>query len=126
MTTADDSAVPIACTLGANDMRLRFERIRELSARALLGHTQQGRTLHLHFAPEARAEVRALVDEERVCCAFLSLELTEAADGVRLVVTAPAEAGEFGALLFSHFAPQPSTARPVAPSAGARCECGLR
>lgn len=119
-TGAVPDAIPMACTLGANDMRLRLARIRELSKRALRSHTLQDRVLQLHFAPEASAEMRALVEDERQCCAFLTFDLVERPDGVHLRITAPEQAGDFGPLLFSHFTLQVPTAPPLA----ARCGCG--
>lgn len=48
----------------------------------------------LRYAPEAVARVRRLVEQERSCCAFLQFELLEAADEVRLLITAPAAAAD--------------------------------
>ncbi|WP_354675248.1 hypothetical protein [Cupriavidus alkaliphilus] len=125
MTATTRNEVAIACTLGADDMRVRFTRIRALSARALLSHQLDDRTLLQHFAPQASAEVRALVEAERECCAFAEFELAKAPDGLHLTVVAPAEAGKFAALLFPHFAPQTQAATPVAPSAPT-CGCAPR
>lgn len=121
MTRAFQSKAPIVCTLSADEMRLRLHRIRELSTRGLISHTRDDRTLQLHFAPWAGAEVRALVDAERECCAFLTFALTEATDGVRLNIVAPAQAVDAGNLLFAHFAPQTGADTVSEPTAETCC-----
>ncbi len=51
-------------------------------------------TLDLRYAPEAAARVRTLVEQERACCGFLTFDLRETPDEVRLLVTAPPGAAE--------------------------------
>jgi hypothetical protein len=80
---------PIACTLTPSDHARRVSEIAALNRAALRRLSRDGPTLALTYAPEAAARVRALVDAERRCCAFLSLEIEETGDAVRLLVTAP-------------------------------------
>lgn len=94
---------PIACTLGADDLRARLERIAQLARHHLLAQRQEGATLHLLHAAAAASELRSIVDLERECCAFLAFELSERNKAVELTITAPTEAGEFAGLLFEHF-----------------------
>lgn len=89
-----DADVPIACTLSPSDYRARLAQIASLSRTALRQVGRDGLTLILRYAPEAAADVRQLVDQERRCCAFLQFDLQETADEVRLLVTAPAAAAE--------------------------------
>ena len=85
---------PIACTLSPRDYRARLVTIADLRRDALRHVEQRGCTIELHYAPEAAARVRTLVEQERTCCAFLSFDLREEPDAVRLLVTVPAAAAE--------------------------------
>lgn len=67
---------PIACTLSAADMGPRLARIRRLTADHLRAHDLQASTLRLSYAREAGAELSAIVELERECCAFLSFHLS--------------------------------------------------
>lgn len=84
--------VPIACTLSPGAYRARLAEVASLSRDALRGVEQHGAVLELRYAPEAADRVRALVEQERACCAFLEFDLHEGADGLRLLVTVPAAA----------------------------------
>jgi hypothetical protein len=86
--------IPIACTLSATDYRTRLADIAALSRDALRHVERRGLTLDLRYAPEAAARVRQLVEQERRCCAFLTFELHEETDEVRLLVTAPPAAAD--------------------------------
>ncbi len=95
----------IACTLGAGDYRERLAAIRDLAARALHGSRRDGLRLELDYDLPARAEVEALVAQERACCPFLDFDLHAEAGAVRLTITAPERAREAADELFAHFAP---------------------
>lgn len=86
--------VPIACTLSATDYRSRLATIAALSRDALRQVERRGLTLDLRYAPEVGARVRALVEQERTCCPFLTFTVEETADEVRLLVSAPERAAE--------------------------------
>jgi hypothetical protein len=112
----------IACTLGADDLKARLDRIAELGRQHLLSQRQEGLTLRLLYAGEAGPALKDIVALERECCAFLKFDLAERGKAVELTVTAPNEAGEFAGVLFEHFA-------ATAVAAGAsRCSmaCGCR
>lgn len=85
---------PIACTLSPADYRARLAETATLSREALRGVEQRGDVLHLRYAPEAAARVRALVEQERTCCAFLLFDVHETADDVQVRVTVPPAALE--------------------------------
>ena len=90
--TQPAEAPPIACTLGADDYRARREWIAAVNAAGLREVRRDGLRLELTYALEARADVLELVRREQACCAFLSFQVHDDADAVRLTVTAPQEA----------------------------------
>ena len=103
MLRAED--IPAACTLDSDAMAERLGRIQALTDSSLLSHEMQGRRLRLAYRLEAAAELRAIVELERGCCAFLDFEVQERSRFVGLAITAPAHAEEAGAWLFSQFLP---------------------
>jgi Co/Zn/Cd efflux system component len=103
----------IACTLGAADFQSRLASIAALARDALRKHERRDLVLELSYAREARDRVREMVRLEQACCAFMTFELRESADDVRLTIAAPEEARDAAAMLFEHF---------IAP-AGARSAC---
>lgn len=84
--------IPIACTLSPSDYQTRLKEIASLSREALRRVDRQGDVLDLRYAPAAADRVRALVDQERTCCPFLTFEIHEHATEVQLLVTVPAAA----------------------------------
>jgi hypothetical protein len=118
-----EGAAPIACTLGAYELKSRFAEIGALAGRSLLDHEQDGRTLHLRYALDAAAQLERLVDQERQCCPFLQFDLRKARDAIHLDITAPMEAGEFAPLLYAHFIGE---AAVVERGCGSSCGCGSR
>jgi hypothetical protein len=111
----------IACTLGADDLKARLDRIAELGRQHLLSQRQDGLALRLLYAGEAGPALRDIVALERECCAFLKFELTERGKAVELTITAPNEVGEFAGVLFGHFAA--SAAAADAPRCSTGCGC---
>lgn len=105
-TPAGDAALIIACNLGAGDFQQRVAEIRALAARSLRSSRRQPLQLVLTYAPEAVAEVEALVAKEAECCSFLSFDLEAKATGAYLTITAPLEALAAADELFAHFAPE--------------------
>jgi hypothetical protein len=96
---------PLACWLGAGDYRRRIAWIAELTRRALRKYDRDELVLRLVYASEAAEEVRKMVEQERECCGFLAFDLTEAADAVRVTITAPEAACGSVGRLFGHFLP---------------------
>jgi hypothetical protein len=72
----------------------RLAAIAALSRDALRHVERRGLTLELRYAPAAADRVRALVEQERACCAFLTFDLQDGPDDLRLLVTAPPAAAE--------------------------------
>jgi hypothetical protein len=101
-----DTALAIACTLGAGDFKQRAASIRDLARRSLRSSRRQSLSLELTYAPDALSEVEDLVARESECCGFLRFELATDATAVRLTITAPVEALAAADELFAHFAPE--------------------
>jgi hypothetical protein len=106
----------IACRLEGDDYRRRLASIGELARAALLDHRRDDCSLCLAYAPEAATRVRRMVEEERVCCPFLVIELEETAEGVFVKITPPPLDPAMLDVLFDHFSAgipaRPSTALP--------------
>ena len=96
-------SLPIACTLTPGDLRERLGLIRALAADALLGHDRNGLVLTLRYAPEAVERVRAMVASEQRCCAFLTFDVREDPDVLRVTITAPDNARDAADELFGQF-----------------------
>ena len=106
---------PIACTLDAPTLAGRVTEIRALFANSLRGSERDGARLHLTFDPAARPAVEAMVAKEKACCAFLSFELAEIDDTLKLTITVPSRAADAADALLAPFvdmASVGSTPRP--------------
>lgn len=108
----DSTALAIACTLSAGDLKQRVVGIRDLARRSLLSSRRESLRLHLIYGPEALEEVRDLIARETECCAFLGFDLRDDGREVALTITAPVAATAAADELFAHFAPE--LAREVA------------
>lgn len=113
-------SAPIACTLSGPDLEVRLTAIAELARRALLGHERRGPILHLRYDLAAAAELEKLVEQERICCAFLDFDLARRADAVHLDIKVPAQAAEFVDTLLAHFLGK-SSGQAVEFAAPCRC-----
>jgi hypothetical protein len=98
MTLAEQA--PIACTLNGAESRNRRTKIAELNRTALKSHRHDGLRLELCYAAEARPQVLDMVRAEQTCCSFLTFEIREEPDALRVIVTAPERAGEAANSLF--------------------------
>jgi hypothetical protein len=113
-------APPIACTLAPGEFKDRLAWIGALTRDALRGHERRDLVLDLRYAPEAAERVREMVRNEQACCSFLTFDLREAPDEIRLTITAPESAREAADMLFEQFvadAPASSACACAAPSA---------
>ena len=97
------SEAPIACTLGAGVDAERVRWIAALNERSLRRHEQSGLTLRLIYDAAARSDVERLVAQEQACCAFLSFEVAEAAEGLVVSISAPERAREAAEAIFGEF-----------------------
>lgn len=107
-------SAPIACTLTPGDYKARLVWIAELARDALRSRVRRGLELELVYAADAAERLREIVRKEQDCCAFLSFELDERPDEIRLTIKAPERAREAADTLLGLFLP----------SAEARAGCG--
>ena len=82
---------PIACTLTADAFRDRTAELAALAGRALQRRAAipGGERLTFSGDPATERDLRAVVEVERACCAFLELDLRRDADRLVLDVTGP-------------------------------------
>jgi|SRR4051794_39093219 hypothetical protein len=96
---------PIACCLGADDYQRRIAWIERLTRTALQRHSRDDLVLRLVYSRDAAGELRRMVEQERECCAFMTFELAESADAVRVTITAPEAVRGSVDMLFGQFLP---------------------
>jgi hypothetical protein len=93
----------IACCLSGGDYQRRVAWIERLTSEALRSSARDDPVLPLLYAPEAAGEVQKMVEQERICCAFLTFDLDERADAVCVTITAPEAARDSADILFGQF-----------------------
>jgi hypothetical protein len=86
---------PIACTLGAGDLRQRLDEIAALGAESLLCHESKDGVHTLRFRPDegTRHRLEQVAAAEARCCSFLDLAIDER-DGELVLTIATSEGGE--------------------------------
>ena len=94
---------PIACTLAGPDFRERLAWIATLTRDALRSYDRDNLVLNLRYAPGAASRVREMMRKEQACCAFLTFEMHEYPDEVRLTIRAPKDARASADALFEPF-----------------------
>jgi hypothetical protein len=94
---------PIACTLSGSDVRERRAWLADLARDGLLDHQRGDLSLHLWYKPDVADRVHEMVRQEEACCAFLTFEMHEQPDAVKLTIRAPEAAREIANLLFDQF-----------------------
>jgi hypothetical protein len=94
---------PLACTLGAADMKARQTELRALGEDGLVSTVADGHSAVLRFRPDPaiRRRVEAAVAAESECCPFLGFELEHTDDATVLTVTGPDGGAEMLASAFS-------------------------
>jgi len=103
----------IACTLTAGELRERLAWIAMVNRNGLRGYDRADLTLQLRYAPQAVQHVRELIRKEQACCAFLTFELSEQPDEVRLMIKAPEAARAMADALFEPFLQTNDQAPPL-------------
>ena len=93
----------LACCLSAGEYQNRLAWIETLTRKALRSHARDDLVLRLVYAPEAAAEVRKMVEQERICCAFLMFDLEHETSAVRVTITVPEAARASADMLFGPF-----------------------
>ena len=108
----------IACALAPGEFKGRLASI-AANKDALRNYVRRDLVLELRYAPEARERVLEMVRNEQACCAFLTLELDEVGNEIRLIITAPERARDAADGLFEQFvanSPAPSSCACAAPA----------
>jgi hypothetical protein len=98
-------APPVACTLAAGDYKARIAWIADLNAAVLRAYRRDDLRLELTYALDARDRVSEMVRREQGCCPFLTFEVCEARDGVRLTIVVPERARDAVDGVFAPFLP---------------------
>lgn len=106
---------PIACTLQAGDYKERLTWLAELARDGLLDVSREDLRLELTYAPSVADRVSDMVRREQQCCAFMTFDLSEGDEGVRLTITAPERAREVADALFEPFLPARARHDPNGP-----------
>lgn len=94
---------PIACTLDTQDFKRRIAWISELNGKALMSTVRNDLTLELNYRSEYRADVLKMVRGEQECCGFLSFQVSESGDNVRVAISASEDAREAAEMIFDQF-----------------------
>ncbi len=94
---------PVACCLSTGEYQSRIAWVESLARKSLREHTRDDLVLRLLYAPEAAGEVRRMVEQERICCAFLTFDFDQRPDAVCVTITAPEIAREAADTLFGQF-----------------------
>jgi arsenate reductase (thioredoxin) len=84
-------AAPLACSLGAADLKQRLAHVEALGEAALVEVERSGAETRLRFrsGETTRASLERFVEDERACCPFLDFTLAERADLIELTIAAP-------------------------------------
>src|SRR3977135_295633 len=101
-------APPIACTLAPGDFKDRLAWIGTLTRDALRSSERRDLVLDLRYAPGAGDRVREMVRKEQTCCSFLTFDLHEDPQEIKLIITAPEEARGAVDMLFELIVAAPS------------------
>ena len=99
---AQTSQPPIACCLSGGDYQRRIAWIEHLTSEALRSGARDDLVLRLLYPSEVAGEIQKMVEQERICCAFLTFDLDERADAVCLTIPAP-QAARDSADFFGQF-----------------------
>jgi hypothetical protein len=97
--------LPIACSLGADDLKARLDLIAAIGSSHLISREAEGDTQLLRFRSDAdvRRSLEGVVAAEERCCSFLAMEIREEAGTLVLVIEAPAGAEPVAAGLAAAF-----------------------
>jgi hypothetical protein len=97
---------PIACSLGAGDLRRRLQEIAAVGAEGLIERRLEGGRHLLRFRSDAttRGRIEAIVAAEAKCCSFLDLSLEERGGELVLSIGSPEDGRPVAAELAAAFA----------------------
>jgi hypothetical protein len=97
---------PIACSLGASDLRRRLDEIAALGSESLIAREARDGTHVLRFRhdEETRRRLVEIVAAEAECCSFLDLDVSEREGELVLTLVAPDDGQAFADELAAAFA----------------------
>jgi hypothetical protein len=95
--------LPIACSLGSNELEERLAEVARIGSDALLSASRDG-VLRFRADRPTRERLEAVVAAEAECCAFLTFDLREEAGVLVLAVAGPPGAEPVVAELVDAFA----------------------
>jgi hypothetical protein len=89
---------PIACSLGAGDLKQRLAEIAEIGTNSLISREADGDRHLLRFRADtdSRQRLEEIVAAEAECCAFLDLALSEKGGELVLSIASPKNAQALG------------------------------
>lgn len=101
---------PVACSLGASELRQRLNAIGEVGADNLISREAEGDRHRLRFRSTAstRRRLEDIVTAEAECCAFLDISLSEEGGELVLSIAAPEDGQAVADELAEAFAAGPS------------------
>jgi len=85
---------PVACSLGAGELKQRLAAIAEIGADSLIASDTEGSRHLLRFRSDTatRERLEDIVVAEAECCSFLDLSLGREGDDLVLSIAAPKDA----------------------------------
>jgi len=86
--------LPIVCSLSAGELPVRLAEMADLGRAALLDARNDGTLVELRFADDdgVRERVEAIVAAELLCCAFLTMSVSDTPHAIVLTISAPEDA----------------------------------
>lgn len=97
---------PIACSLGAGELRQRLNEIAAIGADSLIERSADGDRHLLRFRPteETRRRLEEIVAAEAKCCSFLNFSLECRGDVLVLAISAPEDGQQIADEMAAAFA----------------------
>lgn len=102
-------AEPIACKLDGMAFKDRMTWIADLNARALRKAYRNDLRLELYYEPSAIADVGQMIEQEQKSCSFLSFDLIERGNALKVTITAPETARDAAETVFGPFSGEDCT-----------------
>jgi hypothetical protein len=106
--------IPIACSLGGDELERRLATAAETGADSLISHETKDNRHLLRFqaSTAARRKLDGIVTAEAECCSFLDLSLSEEGSQLVLSIAAPANARAFADELAAAFSKATASVSP--------------
>jgi catechol 2,3-dioxygenase-like lactoylglutathione lyase family enzyme len=99
-----NAAAPAGCSLSESEFAARIVEIVVLNRRALRHARRDGNMIILTYDAALAADVEALIERERICCAGLSFSITRNAGELSLTIEVPQDRSDEAERVFEAFA----------------------